>query len=188
MAVLSDSQIAGLAKSAGFPPDQIATAVAVALAESGGKTDALNTANRNGTWDAGIWQVNSIHGYSQTSLFDPGTNAAAAFKIWSAAGRRWTPWSVYNNGRYRTYIPRGTIAAGNPSSAPPGNAPPVATPVAGSDSPFTGLISGGLWLRLGTFLLGGFLLLLGLARMTGIGSVAVKVAKMGVKARTGIRL
>ena len=50
---VTPQQIAGYAIAAGFPPDQIATAVAVALAESGGETTATNK-NSNGSIDYGL--------------------------------------------------------------------------------------------------------------------------------------
>lgn len=47
--------------------------------------------NRNGSWDAGIFQINSVHGYSQEYLFNPENNIKAAKKIFN--GRGWTSWS-----------------------------------------------------------------------------------------------
>ena len=59
MARLNEFQIAGYALAAGFPPNEIATATAVALAESGGDTNATNH-NTNGSYDYGIWQINTV--------------------------------------------------------------------------------------------------------------------------------
>lgn len=56
----------------------------------GWNTKATNQ-NRNGSWDAGIFQINSIHGYSQEYLFNPENNIKAAKKIFD--GRGWTSWS-----------------------------------------------------------------------------------------------
>lgn len=47
--------------------------------------------NRNGSWDAGIFQINSVHGYSQEYLFNPENNIKAAKKIFN--GRGWTSWA-----------------------------------------------------------------------------------------------
>lgn len=66
-------------------------AAAIALAESGGRSDAINTSNRNGTVDRGLWQINSIHGSQST--FDPLSNARAAVAI-SKGGTDWRPWCV----------------------------------------------------------------------------------------------
>lgn len=114
---LSDAQIAGWAKSAGFPDDQIATAVAVALAESSGRIDAVGGPNYNGSYDYGVWQINeSAHPekFQQWPDWWSVTNANMAFAVWSAAGRRWTPWSVYNSQAYLLYMPRGTAVADAP--------------------------------------------------------------------------
>lgn len=181
MPTVPDAQIAGLAKAAGFPADQIATAVAVALAESGGNSSALNTRNSNGSWDAGLWQINSIHGYSQSALMNPTTNAAAAYKVWSAA-RSWSPWSVYKSGAYRVYLARGAIAATRPTGGGTGT-PDVGLvtdpPFNPTDplNPFSLFSDTGMWVRVGLVLLGGFLVLLGLAKLAGIGSIVAKVAK-----------
>ncbi|HET7639956.1 MAG TPA: transglycosylase SLT domain-containing protein, partial [Ktedonobacteraceae bacterium] len=97
MATLTDAQIAGLARSAGFPDSEIPRAVAIALAESGGRTDVIGH-NTNGTVDVGLWQINSVHGHSTASMQDPVQNAQAAHQIWAAAGNRWTPWVTFNRG------------------------------------------------------------------------------------------
>ena len=47
--------------------------------------------NRNGSWDAGIFQINSVHGYTQEYLFNPENNIKAAKKIFN--GRGWTSWA-----------------------------------------------------------------------------------------------
>lgn len=53
-------------------------------------TTAVNH-NRNGSVDSGLFQINSIHGYSQEYLFNPENNIKAAKKIFN--GRGWTSWS-----------------------------------------------------------------------------------------------
>ena len=49
--------------------------------------------NRNGTWDFGLWQINSIHGYTQEELADPYFNTDVAYKIFKRAGSSFTPWT-----------------------------------------------------------------------------------------------
>lgn len=83
-------EVAALAYSAGFPGSELHTAVAVAYAESGGDPSALNR-NRNGSKDFGLWQINSIHGF--TNLKDPKVNAEAAFYVWELQG--WTAWYAH---------------------------------------------------------------------------------------------
>jgi hypothetical protein len=118
MAKLTAAQIAGYAKQAGFPPDQIATAVAVAMAESGGDPNAVNR-NNNGSTDYGLWQINTIHGslLNQGNKFDPAANAKMALTVYQKAGNKWTPWTVYKTQSYRTFLPEATLAAARPTGA-----------------------------------------------------------------------
>jgi len=83
-------EIASLAAIAGFPGAELHTAVAVAYAESLGDPEAVNR-NRNGSKDSGLWQINSVHGYSD--LKKPHVNAQAAFKVWSDSG--WAAWYAH---------------------------------------------------------------------------------------------
>ena len=90
-------EVAALADSAGFPWGELHTAVAVAYAESDGDPRAVNR-NRNGSRDAGLWQINSIHGFS--NLKNPQVNAEAAFYVWETQG--WTAWYAHTprGGKY----------------------------------------------------------------------------------------
>ena len=77
------------------------TALAVFKAESGLREDAINI-NSNGTIDAGIAQINSVHfkkpGCSPKELFDAYKNVDCAYTIWKGSG--WNAWVVYNTNRY----------------------------------------------------------------------------------------
>jgi len=75
---------------AGFPLDELHTAVAVAYAESLGDYSALNY-NNDGSQDTGLWQINSIHGFS--NLENPAMNAIAAFDVWQRQG--WRAWYAH---------------------------------------------------------------------------------------------
>jgi len=107
---LSAAQIAQLAAAAGFSGDDLATAVAIALAESGGNPKAYNpeTAARapEGQGSYGLWQIflKAHPEFAGQDLTDPATNAAAAFSVYSAAGQSFTPWSTFGNGAYQTYL------------------------------------------------------------------------------------
>lgn len=105
MPTLSASQIAGYAKNAGVPPGQVAIATAIALAESGGQTDATSPTNSNGTRDMGLWQINSVHTnlLSGHDVYDPAQNAAMMFTL-SKGGTNWNAWSVYKNGAYMKHL------------------------------------------------------------------------------------
>lgn len=108
---LSDLQIALVANRAGFTGSDLPIAVAVALAESGGDTNAINHANSNGTQDFGLFQINSIHHdlLSTGQWSNPADNARMAFSVWH--GQNWQGWSTYNNGKYLLYMARGRAAA-----------------------------------------------------------------------------
>lgn len=95
-----DASLAAIARAGGFQEKDIPMAIAIMKAESGGNPKALNTSNRNGTTDTGIFQINSVHSSwtKGMDLTDPVQNAKAAFKIFSDAGGKWTPWSTFNNG------------------------------------------------------------------------------------------
>lgn len=94
------------------------TMTAIAMAESGGRTDAINRANRNGTFDSGLFQINSVHGYNPTQLIeDPVYNIQAAVKIFGSQG--FNAWSVYKTGRYKQFMGQTAgLKAASPSKAP----------------------------------------------------------------------
>jgi hypothetical protein len=52
--------------------------------------EAVNV-NKNGSTDVGLFQINSIHGYSHEELFDPFFNIDVAYKIFKNRG--WSAWS-----------------------------------------------------------------------------------------------
>ena len=101
------AQLQALAASVGFPDP--ALAAAVAMAESGGNPQAIGdlTLGRS----IGLWQINlAAHPqYDEASLFDPTTNAQAAFSI-SAGGSNWKPWTTYNTGAYEQYYTPSTAS------------------------------------------------------------------------------
>lgn len=102
--VLNAKDVAGFIVEAGFPASEVNTAVAVAMAESGLKTDATNN-NTNGSTDYGLFQINSIHQsiLSEGDKFDALDNSKMAYKIWKQAGGKWTPWVTYNTGAYKKH-------------------------------------------------------------------------------------
>lgn len=97
---LSLSQLRDLASSVGFPDDQLDTAAAIAMAESGGDPNAYNT---EGSY--GLWQIHLVAhpSYDAQSLFDPTYNAKAALAI-SANGTNWKPWTTYGYDRQMHFV------------------------------------------------------------------------------------
>lgn len=178
MSVLSPTQIAACLSAAGFPASEIPTGVAIALAESGGKTGETHV-NSDGTTDYGLMQINSIHSSLLASgdWRDPNANARMAYVLWKDNGGSWRPWSTFNSGRYRLYTGRASGATVTAQSAAFG------TPSLGLSSVFD-IFSPHFWLRVGMFLLGGMLLLLALWRFlpASTRSTARSVAELAVAA------
>ncbi|HEV2780934.1 MAG TPA: D-alanyl-D-alanine carboxypeptidase family protein [Actinophytocola sp.] len=120
MSRLSAREIAEHAYAAGFRGQALTTAVAVALAESGGNPKARgDTTITDGTWgpSIGLWQIRSLRSDYGTgderdakANLDPATNARHAWSI-SDHGTNWTPWSAYTNGSYRRYLDTARAAA-----------------------------------------------------------------------------
>lgn len=115
MARLSPAEIMAVARAAGFtsaksvagyPLDVLFTAIA--LAESGGDTDIVNSIGATG-----LWQINApVHkdkygkefqARNQNDLKNPRLNAQAAWVV-SNHGTNPTPWTAYTNGSYLRHI------------------------------------------------------------------------------------
>lgn len=98
------------AQKAGFRGDALRTAIAVAMAESGGNPRA---ANRTAPDDShGLWQVNYFGNLAkertkkfgnQQAQYDPATNARAAYAI-SGGGKNWRPWTTFTSGKHKQYL------------------------------------------------------------------------------------
>lgn len=149
MPKLSIAEIYDAALSAGFTPQQATTWTAIAMAESGGRTGALNA---KGEHSMGLWQINVAsdgnRGTKYGDLNDPRANARAAYAI-SHQGTDMRPWTTTHNSHkgtaadYRTYLDKveavtgvqgdGRGVAGYSSHLPPplpstgAPHPPVAT-------------------------------------------------------------
>jgi hypothetical protein len=70
--------------------------VAIVLAESGGRTDAVSGVNLNGTRDYGLWQINSVHfgtAINETTALDPELATQYAYQL-SHNGTNFAPWST----------------------------------------------------------------------------------------------
>jgi hypothetical protein len=119
----SADRLAEAAVMAGFTGDDVAIAVAVALAESGGKAAAIGR-NSNGSADYGPWQINSIHSH----LITPSAqwwglvpNAKMAHSVFAGRNNTWQPWTVYRTGAYLMFMPTAKAAAGKvPENVRPG--------------------------------------------------------------------
>ena len=115
MPVLTQSQLQQVLRQAGWPEDLIPLMAAIGMAESSGRTDALN--NRPGReYSVGLWQINLLahREYTQPQMEDPIQNARAALAIYRREGLR--AWGSYTDGRYRQYL---TAVASAPSPTNP---------------------------------------------------------------------
>lgn len=120
MSTYTAAQIADSAYNAGFRGSALTTAVAVALAESGGNTRAHNGTPPDDSY--GLWQINMLGNLaperrqqfgisSNSELYSSSTNAAAARDVWKRAGSSWSPWSTYTNGAYKSHLSAASAAA-----------------------------------------------------------------------------
>lgn len=131
---LSRAEIADVMRRAGWPESAIPVGVAIALAESGGNPRAVNTKNRNGSRDYGLFQINTVHGslLKQGDWSDPVDNAKMALKVYRDSGSKWRPWATYNSGSYRKFF-----------TSKPGGNPTLAVTPPDNDKGFTeGLVDG----------------------------------------------
>lgn len=108
---LSKGQLEALWTSAGGTPGSAHLAAAIALAESGGDSNATNH-NTDGSTDRGLWQINTVHG-SQSTYSIPG-NVRAAISI-SSNGHDWSPWTTYKTGAYQQFMSGATGATSLPA-------------------------------------------------------------------------
>lgn len=108
---LSYGDIKALWIANGGAPSRADIMAAIALAESGGNTEAHNTTAPDDS--VGLWQINYFGGLrqSRTSQFgtpekllkDPAAQARAAIVV-SSNGQNLTPWSVFLHGTYKKYL------------------------------------------------------------------------------------
>lgn len=124
---LSVEQLIKVAQQAGFSGDALVTAVAVAMAESGGNIKAHNTNSGTGDNSYSLWQINMLGGMgpsrrkqfglkSNDDLFNPVTNAKAAYAL-SGGGKSFKPWTTYTKGVYKKYVPQVRAALGGAAGA-----------------------------------------------------------------------
>lgn len=104
------AQLMALWINAGGSISEAPTAAAVAMAESGGCSAAVNTNDNGGTQSSwGLWQISDgTHNQPTQGILTPETNAAAAVTKWRSSGYSFTPWGSYTSGAYREYISNST--------------------------------------------------------------------------------
>ena len=109
--------ISSYASNAGFSGSDLAIAVAIAYAESGGDASIVGdqTLAPEAGPSYGLWQIDvgtrAHPEYADSDLLDPQTNANAAYEIWQNRG--WTEWATYNNGKYLKFLDAGSDEVDN---------------------------------------------------------------------------
>lgn len=105
MAVYSYAQLMSLWINAGGPRGLAPLAAAIAEAESGGNSDALNPSDNGGTQSSfGLWQIsNGTHTPPSPDWANPAVNAQLAVGKWKGAGG-FTPWGTYDSGAYKAFL------------------------------------------------------------------------------------
>lgn len=126
--ILADTAIYELARQAGFPAEVAQQMVAIALRESAGNTMAHNSTPPDDSY--GLWQINmygalgatrrALFGLSDNSqLYDPATNARAAFTLYGGNPANLNvAWAINKAGppyyyaeKYQAFLPRAMAAA-----------------------------------------------------------------------------
>lgn len=134
----NDQEIVWIVTNAGWRGDDVKVGSSIIKAESGGRPDAINTANSNGTIDSGLWQINSIHDgkLPGQNRLDPAVSTELARMIYADAGG-WSPWStlVYHGTAQQHFATFEPLVAGG-GTPPPGSG--GAAPLAGQKTTGTG--------------------------------------------------
>jgi tape measure domain-containing protein len=134
---LKVGQLKALALAAGFNDRDASIMAAIAMAESGGRSNAHNNNVATGDNSYGLWQVNMLGRMgperrrsfgigSNEALFDPAVNASAARKVFESQG--FGAWSVFKSGAYKQFLPQAMRAGAAPMAPalPPATAPAMA--------------------------------------------------------------
>lgn len=99
---------------AGGPRKVAPVMAAIALAESGGNPRQKHynppAGHSPATWDRGLWQINSSHGYSASSSFNPKANARQAVAVYRSQGLG--AWTTYKTGAYKRHLQAGPMTSG----------------------------------------------------------------------------
>jgi Lysozyme like domain len=130
VATFDHLQLEELWTNAGGPTADSDTAAAVAQAESGGNSTAIDNTeypNRPGyhappagalpEFSVGLWQINLLAhpSYTEAQMLDPIQNAKAALEI-SSGGLNFNAWSTYTSGAYLSHL---TGTEGTQQTTPP---------------------------------------------------------------------
>lgn len=181
MTKINDRAIALVADAAGFDDKNLATAIAVALAESGGDRDAISITN-----DYGLWQINKrAHAklFTQYQWNREADNAKMAKAVWDGAG--WKAWTVWKTGAYLRYKARAERVAKEYIVNKPPPLPEIPNPL----EPLTNLVgfvtNTDNWKRLAYFIFGAILIAIAIWKLSGSPTPS-PIKKVNIKRATKI--
>src|SRR5205814_53533 len=89
--------------NAGGPPGLAHLMAAIAMAESGGRSNAYNKSGASGLWQI----LGAVDPRDQPFLFNPVVNAHEAVLKWRSQGLG--AWEAYTNGAYRAFYAKGGL-------------------------------------------------------------------------------
>lgn len=120
MTTLTARQIARVAYDAGFRGERLVTAVAIAIGESDGRVEIVNSIGC-----VGLWQINqpvhvSAHPKWTRAWLQNAAHNAEAAAVLSGKGANWNPWSVYTSGSYKSHMAAARAGAQGIGDPPPG--------------------------------------------------------------------
>jgi hypothetical protein len=150
--------------------------VAIALAESGGETTAVNDKNRDGSKDYGLWQINSSHSslLSGGDWRNPTANFQMANSLYRGRGGKFLDWTTFTTGLYAPFLPQATAGWNNSDTSAATHSPvkdatdTVDTAVSNAmdiGAFLTSLTKAATWIRIGMGAAGVLILLLVFAGM-----------------------
>ena len=124
-------QVISTAKANGWQSQDLVTAIAIVLTENGSlDAKAVGGPNGDGTFDFGLWQINSVHKPTEAQKFNYAANTKLARRIYVDAKKSFTPWATYNDGSYGKNVPKAMAAmhemakvSGDKSLDPPFTSP-----------------------------------------------------------------
>lgn len=191
-------QIGQVAYAAGLRGDALAKSIAIAIAESSGRTDVVNLIGATGLWQINepVWR-SADPAFTIEGLKDPQTNARAMMLI-SKNGTNWHPWSTYNVGAHLIWMStankvvaqlKGGATAANPQTTSPFPSDTgggfTHLPGLGPSTPDTGITSSAFWKRIGLFVAGVIMAGFALFNLLHVGNLVGKAGGIAARVETG---
>lgn len=163
MTTYSYAQLEGLWVGAGGSHALAPIMAAIALAESGGRSNALNAKDNGGKQSSfGIWQIsNGTHSPPSANWANAQENAKLAVAKEKEQGLK--AWGTFNSGAYKKFLRRGV----NPIQS---GTPPIQTVSSGGGilgGILGSLVSPDTIQRVGLVIFGGFVVIVGVMLLAG---------------------